>query len=119
MRQGAGPMADQSSRQFVILAAQAPEAAGSMAPIGPRDEILDKLGRANTAAEDAESPDILYGPGIRIELTPGQDPVSQMLMTITEEEIAWQVIRRLLNHFQWRLLDPNTGQELGPSTAQE
>ena len=57
--------------------------------------------------------DILYGPGIRIELPPGE-PITQMLMTIVEEEIAWQVIMRLAKGLRWKLLDPATGRELNP-----
>ncbi len=105
-----------SSRQFVILSGREPAGDG-MPPIGPRQDILEQLARCNTAPEAAEHADVLYGPGIRIELTPGQDPVSQMLVTITEEEIGWQVLTRLIHHFQWKLLDPNTGRELTPPST--
>ena len=49
--------------------------------------------------------------GIRIDLPPGQDPISQMLLTVVDDDIAWSVIRRLLKTFPWRLLDPITGME--------
>jgi hypothetical protein len=102
------------AQQFVILSKKPPNASG-MASIGRRDEVLFDLARFNTAP-DAESngsnDDVLYGPGIRIELPPGQDVINQMLMTITEEEIAWLVIMRLARSFQWKIVDPNTGREL-------
>ena len=66
----------------------------------------------NTAPAQAGE-DVLYGPGIRIELPPG-DPVSQMLMTVVEEEIAWQVIMRLAKDMQWKLRDMATGREWSP-----
>ena len=105
-----------STRQFVILSGGEPDEPGAMLPIGPRREIIEKLARANTAPDCADIGDVLYGPGIRIELTPNQDPVNQMLVTVTEEEIGWQVLTRLIHHFQWKLLDPNTNRELSPST---
>ncbi len=116
MMQGAGYMADQtaSSRQFVILSSQEPRDEGTLPPIGARSEVLDKLAGRNTSPESPDTADVLYGPGIRIEMTPAQDPIVQMLVTVVEEEIGWQVLTRLINHFQWKLLDPNTGRELTP-----
>lgn len=108
---------DASARQFVILSGREPSEDGSLAAIGPRSEIVEVLARANTSPECEDIEDVLYGPGIRVELTPHQDPVSQMLVTITEEEIGWQVLTRLINHFQWKLLDPETGRELSPSAT--
>jgi hypothetical protein len=40
-----------------------------------------------------------------------------MLVTVTEEEIGWQVLTRLINHFQWKLLDPVTGRQLHPGDS--
>jgi hypothetical protein len=83
-----------------------------MVPIGSRRELLRGLARLNTAPEREAAGDVLYGPGIRIELTPGQDPVTQMLVTINEEEIGWLVLLRLAKEFRWKLVDPATGREL-------
>jgi hypothetical protein len=120
MTQGVGPMADQaaSSRQFVILSTQEPAEAGALAPIGSRADVLGQLRGCNTGPERSDAQDVLYGPGFRIELTPDQDPITQMLVTITEEEIGWRVLNRLINEFRWRLLDPNTGRELGPQPSE-
>ncbi len=83
-------------------------------PPGPvlPTEIVQKLEAYNTAPE-SDGQDILYGPGIRVEMPPGE-PVTQMLMTVVEEEIAWQVIMRLAKGLHWKLLDPATGRELNP-----
>ncbi len=116
MMQGAGSTADQttSGRQFVILSREDPGAGGGLAPIGPRAEILGRLLGCNTGPETADVSDVLYGPGFQIELTPNQDPITQMLVTVTEEEIGWQVLTRLIHELQWKLLDPMTGRELTP-----
>ena len=84
-----------------------------MAPIGTRQEILQTLANYNTAPEDGEEC-VLYGPGIEIEMPPDQDPVNQMLMSISEEEIAWLVVMRLAKELNWRILDPESGRELNP-----
>ncbi len=99
-----------SSNQFVILARGSGN--GQLAAIGSRREIIDRLACRNTMA-DREGGDVLYGPGITIQLPPSVDPITQMLMSINEEEIAWQVIRRLVRELDWKLLDPETGRELG------
>jgi hypothetical protein len=66
----------------------------------------------NTSAE-IEGGDILWGPGIRIELPP-DDPIQQMLLYIVEEEIAWLPIVRLAKQFDWSVTDIETGRELQP-----
>ena len=105
-------MSTSLSQQLVILSREEPSGNG-LAPLGPRSEVVSQLGRFNTAPESDAAPDVLYGPGIRLELAPG-DPVTQILLTVVEEEIAWQVIMRLAKEFQWKLLDPASGRELSP-----
>ena len=100
------------TQQYVILSNEVPTDNG-MAPIGSREEILNLLASYNTAPEnDDES--ILFGPGIRIELPPDQDPVPQMVLSVVEDEIAWLVIMRLAKELKWKILDPMTGRELKP-----
>ena len=82
------------------------------ASLGSREEVLSALAERNTAP-DAEGEDTLHGPGIRIELPP-DEPVRQMIVTIIEDEIAWQVIERLGNQLHWKLIDPTTGREWCP-----
>ena len=101
-----------NGRQFVILGHDPDGAGEAMAPVGPRPEILAKLARHNTAPEGNGSGDVLFGPGFCLELTPGQDPITQMLVTINEDEIGWFVLTRIIKQFGWKLLDPDTGREL-------
>jgi hypothetical protein len=97
-------------QQFVILSKR-PNSANGLASLGPRADLVRSLERFNTSPE-RQGDDVLYGPGIRLELPPEQGDVSQVLVTITEEEIAWQVIMRLLKEFEWKIVDMNTGREL-------
>ncbi len=94
----------------MILSKQ-PASNNGMAPVGTRSQIIRDLSHHNTAPE-REGDDVLYGPGIRLELPPGQDRIQQILMTVTEEEIAWLVIMRLAKTFDWKIVDTETGREL-------
>ena len=100
--------------QFVVMSRDVPKEGDSLAPIAPRNELLRDLARYNTSPESPDEADVLYGPGIRLELPPGQDPIVQMLLTLTEEEIGWLVLRRLAGDFNWRVVDPETGREWTP-----
>lgn len=82
-----------------------------MTPIGTRREILGILRLLNTAPQ-ASGEDVLYGPGIEVELPPGLDPVTQMLLKLTDEDVGWDVIRAIAHRTHWRLLDPLSGREL-------
>lgn len=97
--------------QLVILANK--DSDEGMASIATRAEFLRELAGCNTGPE-REGEDILYGPGIRLELAPEQDPVTQVLLTIDDEDIGWMTIMRLAKKFDWKLLDPTTGRELVP-----
>jgi hypothetical protein len=96
---------------FVILSKSSATSNG-MVPLGSRKQLINELSRFNTAPEQAGDDEVLYGPGIRLELPPGQDPVSQLLLTVVEDEIAWLVIMRLAKTFNWKIVDTESGREL-------
>jgi hypothetical protein len=99
------------SRSLVVSSPDSPRSDGSMAAIGTRSDILGRLRRLNTGPQ-APGEDVLYGPGIELEFPPGQDPVTQMLLRINDEDLAWDVIAAISRATHWKLLDPNTGREL-------
>jgi len=101
-------------RQLVIHSRNAaPD--GGMGSLGTRRAIVERLAGLNTAPETPGG-DVLYGPGILIELPIDDDddraPITQMMLTIVEEEIAWLVIMKLARELDWKLLDPMSGREL-------
>ena len=98
------------NQTFVILSPEQSRS-GGLAPIGTRAEIVKALETLNTAPE-RPGEEVLWGPGIRIDLPPEKDPVDQMLLTVVEEEIAFLVIMRIGRICSWRMLDPETGEEL-------
>ena len=85
-----------------------------LASIGSRTEIIRELASFNTGPE-RDGGDILFGPGVIIQLPPGQDDVTQMILSISEEDIGWQVVERLATRFGWRLLDTVSGREWTPA----
>lgn len=99
-------------RQLVILSRNS-DRDGGLAPLGPRAEIEEALASRNTAP-DRPGGSIFYGPGIELELPPEQDPVTQMLLSVSDEDIAWGVILKLARALQWKILDPENGRELSP-----
>jgi hypothetical protein len=102
-----------SSKQFVIQN-QIESSANGLAPLGDRNELLQRLSHFNTAP-DHEGGDTLYGPGIVLDLPPADEPLNQILLTVTEEEIGWLVIIKLLKEFRWSLIDTTTGNTLSPT----
>jgi len=103
--------------QFVILSKQ-PAGGNGLPPIGSRSQLIKELSQYNTAPERDGDTEVLYGPGIRLEFPPATgsgrnaDDVSQLLLTVTEEEIAWLVIMRLAKDFDWKIVDTSSGREL-------
>ena len=81
--------------------------------LGTRAGIVAALAELNTASERPDE-DILWGPGIKVEMPPGQDPITQMLLTVIEEEIAGLAIMRIGRICQWRIVDLETGVEMEP-----
>lgn len=101
--------------QYVIVSRD-PESGngGTMPSLGSRDDVVRKLRDFNTAPEQDGDDDVLYGPGICVQMPPMQDPVTQMLLSLTEEEIAWPVIIRIGKALDWKIIDAATGRELNP-----
>ncbi|MBL9148849.1 MAG: hypothetical protein JNM94_09175 [Phycisphaerae bacterium] len=98
------------ARSLVILSSEPPPSGGGLAPIGARRDILTLLRRLNTGPQ-AEGEDILYGPGIELELPPAMDPVPQMLLKLTDEDVGWDVVKAIAQRTHWKMLDPLSGRE--------
>tara|TARA_Y100001970_G_C14006234_1_gene735996 strand:- start:512 stop:805 length:294 start_codon:yes stop_codon:yes gene_type:complete len=95
-------------QQFVILP-RSPQS-----NLGARDDVIKQLEHHNTASSCKENLNVLWGPGIRIDLPNEQDPIPQMLLTFEEEEIAWNVLMKLAKKCQWLIQDTESGRTLSP-----
>jgi hypothetical protein len=98
-----------SRRQFVILSRE-PATNGQMPPLGSRAAVVAGLAHCNTGP-DTVGGDTLFGPGLEFQLPPNEDPVRQMVLTISDDDIAWIMIMRIAREFGWKILDTESGRE--------
>ena len=100
------------SKHYVIQA-RVEEDSTERKSLGTREYILSSLATYNTMPEK-EGDDMLWGPGIRIELPPTEGDVQQMLLHFVEDELAWDILPRLAKQFDWSVTDIETGREWKP-----
>ena len=98
----------QMRRKRYVIQHPIPSGDGSLSPIGSKSEIVAGLATCNTGPDHAEG-DVLYGPGIELVIAPGEDPVRQMEMAVTDDDIAWTIIHRMKKQFGWKFIDPESG----------
>lgn len=87
-------------------------------PIGTFREIIELVAQCNTAPDGAPlTPGVLHGPGIvaQLPLVGPDDPVTQILVSVHDEAVAWPVLLRMCSAFRWTMLDPSTGRTFGGS----
>lgn len=94
-------------RTLVVL----PNAKSPAPNLGARKALEERLSRLNTGT-DRSGGDLLFGPGIELQLPPEQDPVTQMILTVSDEDIGWLVVERLGRELHWKFVDLNSGDEL-------
>lgn len=84
--------------------------------MGASADVAGQLAAFNTMPDgDAETRNVLYGPGIVVSLPMGgpDDPVNQLLVSINEDDIAWPVLVRMCRTYDWRMMDPKSGRTFG------
>jgi len=90
--------------------------AANMVSLGSRREVERVLSPFNCAGDgSAASYGVLYGPGITVQLpmVDDRDPVVQLLVTLTDEAIAWPVLERVCRTLEWKMMDPKSGSIFG------
>ena len=102
-------------RQLVLM--PAPEASKSAPTLGPVRRVIEQVARFNTAPDSSPTGQMgtvrLYGPGMVIDLRANQDEVTQALVTMIEEDIAWPVPTRLCKALRWKMVDLESGRSFG------
>ncbi len=81
----------------------------AMESMGTRREVLEALASCNTAP-DTSGGEFLYGPGLTIQMPWGDGDVTQLLMSVVDQEIAWPVLARIRKRTGWHLRDLESGQ---------
>jgi len=87
-------------------------------PLGSYSQVIDSLSTFNTAPDGSRLPDafgLLHGPGFLLQMPMAgpQDPVSQIAVSIHEDEIAWPVLTRICRRLGWLMMDPASGRTFG------
>lgn len=98
------------TRQVVLY--RPPVKPGAASTLGTRRDVLRTLAAFNTAPDGTPGGEtVAYGPGIIAQFPYGDpsDDLTQILVGISEEEIAWSVLRRLCRETGWSMMDPDTG----------
>ena len=90
-----------------------------MSPLGSLEEVRETLGGVNTACDGSSRSAqtgtlVMHGPGLVAEIATGVEPVSQVMVTIQDEEMAWPVLMRLCLGANWAMMDVETGRTFGP-----
>jgi hypothetical protein len=51
----------------------------------------------------------LFGPGLVVDLPTSAEELTQVMVTVVEEETAWPVLARLCKTLGWKMMDPESG----------
>ncbi|MBS0190964.1 MAG: hypothetical protein U0573_03590 [Phycisphaerales bacterium] len=87
-------------------------------PMGTAKEVKAILAQYNTAPDGAPrsaslGTEVLHGPGLIIELPTNQEEVTQALVTVIDDDIAWPVLSRVCKAAGWKMMDVETGRVFG------
>jgi len=107
------------SRQIILLkAADVKKGDGGLEPLGSIRAVTASLARYNTAPDGAAAKgtgiEVLFGPGLIMEMPTGDDEVRQIMVTLTDEDFAFPVMLRVCREQQWTMMDPESGRRFGP-----
>jgi len=102
-------------RQVVLIGPETK--GGGAAPLGPIKELRATLANFNTGTDGAPpsntGTELLYGPGMVIEVPTSQAIVNQAIANLSDEELAWPVLTRLCKALNWKMMDIETGRVFG------
>lgn len=102
-------------RQFVLMAASA--SGGALPSLGSGKQVKAILENYNTSPDGgprkALGTEMLHGPGMVVDIPTSADSISQIMATVTDEEIAWPVLSRLCRDQKWKLVDLESGRSFG------
>lgn len=106
-------------RTIVLMRPAEPDEDGpALASLGTRESVTEVLAAFNTAPDGAErssssGTEVLYGPGMVVEIPTTTDDISQAMVTMLDEGLAFPVLMRLCKKLEWRMMDPDTGRTFG------
>lgn len=107
-----------AKRRQLILSRSRKDAGadGALPALGSQKEVIALLAPYNTAP-DGGAPGlgaiILWGPGMTMTLATTQPQVAQLLVHMTDEDIAMPVLMRACKALGWAMTDLETGRSFG------
>jgi hypothetical protein len=107
-------MSRSKRRLFVLIGAPTGEARESGAkPLGRIKDVERSLARFNTSGDGTPvsgQPTMrLHGPGMVVEMALANDPATQAMISVNDEQMAWPVLERMCKATGFRLMDPDSG----------
>jgi hypothetical protein len=91
---------------------------GPAKPLGTLREVCERFSRYNTAPDGGKrsasaGTEVLHGPGMIVEVPTSTDTISQAMVTMLDDDIAWPVLLRLCRNLQWKMVDLESGRSFG------
>ncbi|MEO1583494.1 MAG: hypothetical protein AAFR96_02845 [Planctomycetota bacterium] len=106
------------SRQIVLFQPEdADDAGAGMAELGSPRRVIGTLQPFNVSPDGSEGTALgtttLHGPGLVVDMPTAAEVLSQLMVTVVEEDTAWPVLARLCRDLGWRMMDPESGRTFG------
>ncbi len=118
-------------RTLILIRSVPPGAASAgLSPLGSLREVRAALGQCNISP-DGSGPHgygerlgtgVLHGPGMVMEIPLSEEPtsnrgagpeISQVLVSVTDEDFAFPVLMKLCKLNAWKMMDPESGRTFG------
>lgn len=105
-------------RQLVVFRpSESGEPGAPNQSLGSEGEFIASLAPFNTAPDGSPlrsvGTQILHGPGIAVEYADGQEEITQAILTVVDQDVAWPVLVRLCRSLGWKMQDIESGQVFG------
>ncbi len=92
-------------------------AGGALPSLGTGKQVKSILELYNTSPDGSPGrslgTEVLYGPGMVVDIPTSSEAVTQIMASVTDEEIAWPVLSKLCRDRKWKLVDLETGRTFG------
>lgn len=87
--------------------------AGGMSDLGSLGRVVASLEPFNIAPDGSIGSALgtvtLHGPGLVVDLPSSTDELTQVMVTVVEDETAWPVLARMCRELGWKMMDTETG----------
>jgi|SRR5690606_24170408 len=104
-------------KRQIVLMKSTRGSGGEMEPLGTAEDVLDKLARFNTAPDGGPPGSLgtltLHGPGMVVLMPTTQKTITQLIVSVTDEDIGVPVLMRVCKKLGWAMTDMETGRTFG------